>query len=193
MDVRNTGLLFMAPWLCPECDRGTRIDFWNTGLLYMAPWLCPECDGGTGLAESNPQLWDRHTGIRQGTSSGISLWGKSFCSSQLSSPYPKKANSKVPTTFQRGWTQLWQQSQNLGNPISLSCLGDQCLMVFGMHWALCICYSNSSEVYLIQVLSPYWRKIPVMVNNKEPEEPWGQQLCFPAQHAISETLEFLES
>lgn len=46
---------------------------------------------------------------------------------------------------------------------------------------------------MMQVLNLHQRKIPVMVNNKEPEEPWGQQLCFPAQHAISQTLEFLES
>jgi len=29
------------------------------------------------------------------------------------------------------------------------------------------------------VPQPTLNKIPVIVNNKEPKKPWGQQLCFP--------------
>lgn len=132
------------------------------------------------------------TGIRQGTSSGINLCRKSFCSSQFSSSQ-KKPTAKFLLTSKEAELSSGSRDRMKEIPCLLSYLKYQSLMVFRMHWAWSVCCSNSFEVCTMEVLSPYRRKMPVMVQNKEPEEPWRQQLCFPAQHAISETLEFLES
>lgn len=162
---------------------------WSTGLLFMAPWRCHQCNTGTGLAGSDTQLWDR-------VKARNLIWNQSVGDEFLLTLIlliPKKPTAKFLLASTDAELSSGSTDRIKESPCLMSCLKCLCLMVFGIHWASCICYSNSFEDSMMQVLNLHRRKIPVMVNNKEPEEPWGQQLCFPAQHAISQTLEFLES
>lgn len=122
--------------------------------------------------QSQTQLWDREKARNL-------IWNQSLREEFLLIPIlliPKEPAAKFLLTSREAEVSSGSTDRMKEIPCPLSYPRYQCLMVFGMHWALRCTWCRSS--------AHTEEKNPVTVNNKESEEPLGTTALFlcPACH-----------